>query len=65
MSDIDVRLLDRSLYAGDPWPTLARLRQGFHKSYCNPPVTSFRQTFPDLATYRELARVLVTAMPMR
>jgi hypothetical protein len=39
---------------------LARLREGFRKQYRCPPVISFTQLFPELAQYRELARVLVT-----
>jgi hypothetical protein len=41
-------------------PALARLRQGFRKEYRSPPVISFNQPLPELATYRELARVLLT-----
>jgi hypothetical protein len=38
---------------------LARLRQGFGKQSCAPPVVSDEQTFPELAGYRDVARVLV------
>src|SRR5207249_6007964 len=41
-------------------PALARLRQGFRKQYCNPPLVSFNQLFPEMAQFREMARVLVT-----
>src|SRR5207245_3357798 len=39
---------------------LARLRQGFRKQYRSPPLVSDSQMFPELAQFRELARVLVT-----
>lgn len=38
---------------------LARLRQGFGKACLNPPVLSFDQAFPERATLRKLAQVLV------
>lgn len=38
-------------------PALARLRQGFRKQFLNPPLN---QSWPELAQFRELARVLVT-----
>jgi hypothetical protein len=38
---------------------LTRLRQGFRKQTCAPPVVSDEQTFPELAASRHLARVLV------
>jgi hypothetical protein len=41
-------------------PALARLRQGFRKQYRSPPLVSAAQMFPELAQFRELARVLVT-----
>jgi hypothetical protein len=41
-------------------PALARLRQGFRKQYRSPPLVSASQMFPELAQFRELARVLVT-----
>jgi hypothetical protein len=41
------------------WAALARLRLGFGKQCGAPPAVSFHQTFPELAGYRDLARVLV------
>ena len=41
-------------------PALARLRAGFRKQYRCPPLVLAAQTLPELADYRELARVLVT-----
>src|SRR5205809_640285 len=41
-------------------PALARLRQGFRKQYRSPPLVSASQMFPELAQFRDLARVLVT-----
>jgi hypothetical protein len=41
-------------------PALARLRQGFRKTYRNPPVQTFDQTFPEIDDFRELGRVLLT-----
>jgi hypothetical protein len=41
-------------------PALARLRVGFRKQYRCPPIVSFSRMFPELANYRELARVLAT-----
>jgi hypothetical protein len=41
-------------------PALARLRQGFEKAYRSPPMVSLNQGFPEMTTYRELARVLLT-----
>lgn len=40
-------------------PALARLRQGFKKSYRNPPLASFNQMLRVIADSRELARELV------
>jgi hypothetical protein len=37
---------------------LQRMRQGFRYQFRNPPVVSFSQPYPELAEYRDLARVL-------
>jgi len=40
-------------------PALARLREGFGKEFMNPEVRSFDVPFPQLADFRDLARVLL------
>jgi len=40
-------------------PALARLRQGFEKEFRNPSVRSFATLLPQLARFRDLARLLV------
>jgi hypothetical protein len=40
-------------------PALARLRQGFGKSFGTPPVADVAELCPELPQYRDLARVLV------
>jgi hypothetical protein len=46
-------------FAHDNAPALSVLREGLGKQYLYPPVRSYNAIFPELATFRELARTMV------